>query len=94
MSETTDVRLSEFREALAQLKRDTARVVASMQMGGERRKRRELARALEGCKRRGRQIGRIANELLAQAETFSREEREELEGAMRFLTQLQDFQGS
>jgi hypothetical protein len=93
MSETTAVRLSEFRDALAQLKRDTARIVAAMQLGGERRKRREIARALEGCKRRGRQIGRTASELL-EGETLSREERDEIEAATRFLTQLQEFQGS
>ena len=86
-------RLTEFRDALAQLKRDTAKVVAAMQLGGERRKRRELARSLEACKRRGRAAGRQVDALLLE-ESLSPEERAELEQAAAFLAQLQEFSGT
>ena len=86
-------RLSEFRDALAQLKRDTAKVVAAMQLGGERRKRRELARSLEACKRRGRVVGRQVDALLTE-ESLSPDERAELERASAFLAQLQEFTGT
>jgi hypothetical protein len=86
-------RLTEFRDALAQLKRDTAKVVAAMQLGGDRRKRRELARSLEACKRRGRAVSRYVDALLPE-ESLSADERAELEQAASFLAQLQEFTGT
>lgn len=87
-------RLAEFRDSLAQLKRDTAKVVAAMQLGGERRQRRELVRALERCKRRGKAVGRLVDGLLSLDEAaLSAGERSELEQATRFLGQLQEFEG-
>ena len=85
-------RLDEFREALSLLKRDTAKVLAERQFGGDRKKRRELGRALEACKRRSKTVDRLLDGLLIlDDEVLSSEERTELDQARRFLTQLQEF---
>ena len=87
---TTHGTIEEFRDALALLKRDTAKVLAEMQIGGDRSKRRELGRALEACKRRSKPVGRLAEGLLGE-EGLTEEVRAELEQATAFLTQLQAF---
>jgi hypothetical protein len=85
--------LAELRASLTQLKREAAKVVAEMQLGGDRRKRRELARALEHCKRHGKTVERLVDQLLSnETPALAEEEQTEVEQAKRFLGQLQEFQ--
>lgn len=89
-STTTD-RVDELRVSLTAVKRQVAKVVAQSQVGGDRKVRREMARSLEGAKRRGRNLQRTTEELLT-LNSLTAEERADLEQASRFLTQLQGFQ--
>lgn len=89
-STTTD-EVAELRASLTAVKRQIAKVVAQSQVGGDRKVRREMARSLEGAKRRGRNLQRTAEDLLTR-DSLTLEERADLEQATRFLTQLQAFQ--
>ena len=91
-STTTD-QIAELRASLTAVKRDVAKVVAHWQVGGDRKVRREMTRKLEGAKRRGRNLQRTTDELLA-LDTLSLDERAELEQASRFLTQMQAFKSA
>ena len=85
--------LAELRASLTAVKREAAKVLAQMQLGGDRKVRRELVRTLESAKRRGRNLQRTVDGLLA-LDALSEAERAELQQASRFLTQLQAFQSS
>ena len=76
-----------LRAALTELKREVAKVIAAMQLGGERAKRRELTKRLAACRKQAKALEAPASALLGSA---SEEDpaRAELEQAMRFLTQM------
>ena len=83
--------LDDLRQAVAALKAETAKVVAALQLGGDRRQRRELGRQLEKCQRKGRSLGPRVRELLEAAEGLPEAEKTELALADAFLTMLQSY---
>ena len=76
-----------LRAALTELKREVAKVIAAMQLGGERAKRRELTKRLAACRKRAKALEAPAMALLEPA-SGEDPSRVELEQAMRFLTQM------
>ena len=80
--------LEELRAVLAQLRRDSARIVAKMHVGAPRKERRELERQLAACRKRGRAIEPRVDALLPAAEG---ELKERLERDAYFLSQLRTF---
>lgn len=80
--------LEELRDALAQLRRDSARIVARMHVGAPRKERRELERQLAACRKRGKALEPQVDALLPAAEG---EIKERLEKDAYFLTQLRTF---
>jgi len=80
--------LAELREALAQLRRDSARIVAKMHVGVQRKERRELERQLAACRKRGKELEPKVDALLPVAEG---EAKERLEKDAYFLSQLRTF---
>src|SRR5687768_10764373 len=76
-----------LRAALTELKREVAKVIAAMQLGGERAKRRELTKRLAGCRKQAKVLEPPASALLDSAGEGD-PARAELEQAMRFLTQM------
>ena len=81
--------LAELRDALAQLRRDSARIVAKMHVGGiQRKERRELERQLAACRKRGKALEPKVDALLPVAEG---ETKERLEKDAYFLSQLRTF---
>jgi hypothetical protein len=80
--------LEELRDALAQLRRDSARIVAKMHVGAPRRERRDLQRQLAACRKRGKALEPQVDALLPAAE---REIKERLEKDAYFLSQLRTF---
>jgi hypothetical protein len=80
--------LAELREALAQLRRDSARIVARMHVGAQRKERRELERQLAACRKRGKALEPKVDALLPVAEG---EAKERLEKDAYFLSQLRTF---
>jgi hypothetical protein len=80
--------LAELRDALAQLRRDSARIVAKMHVGAPRKERRELERALAACRKRGKALEPQVDALLPAAEG---EAKERLEKDAYFLSQLRTF---
>jgi hypothetical protein len=81
-----NVDLEALRQSIGELKREAAKVIAAMQFGGDRRKRRELTRRLESCRRRARGLSREAAALLHSV--AGEPERGELEKHLTFLDQL------
>ena len=77
-----------LRTALTELKREVAKVIAAMQLGGERAKRRELTKRLATCRKRAKALEAPATSLLDAAAEGASDVRTELEQAMRFLTQM------
>ncbi|HEX5140079.1 MAG TPA: hypothetical protein VFX19_03985 [Dehalococcoidia bacterium] len=80
--------IESLRAALTDLKREAAKVIAAMQLGGDRAKRRDLARRLATCRKRAKSLEAPAGSLLA-ASPEGAPERAELEQALRFLSQMQ-----
>ena len=76
-----------LRTALTELKREVAKVIAAMQLGGDRAKRRELTKRLAACRKEARAFETPATALLESAGEDD-PSRAELEQAMRFLTQM------
>jgi hypothetical protein len=86
MDRQTD--LASLREALAELRRDSARIVARMHVGAQRKERRELERQLAVCRKRGKALEPALQTLLPGAEG---EDKERLEKDAYFLEQLRSF---
>jgi hypothetical protein len=80
--------LDTLRQALAELRRDSARIVARMHVGAPRKERRELERQLAACRKRGKALEPQVDALLPGAEG---ETRERLEKDAYFLSQLRTF---
>ena len=80
--------LTEVREALQQLRRDSAKIVAKMHIGAPRKERRELERQLAACRKRGKTLEPQVDALLPGAEG---EAKERLEKDAYFLSQLRTF---
>ncbi len=80
--------LAELRDALAQLRRDSARIVAKMHVGVPRKERRGLERQLAGCRKRGKALEPRVDSLLPLA---AGEAKERLEKDAYFLSQLRTF---
>src|SRR5688572_4213217 len=76
-----------LRTALTELKREVAKVIAAMQLGGERAKRRELTKRLAVCRKQAKALESPASALL-DSTGEDNPARAELEQAMRFLTQM------
>jgi hypothetical protein len=76
-----------LRAALTELKREVAKVIAAMQLGGDRAKRRQLTKRLAACRKQARAFETPARALLESASENDLS-RAELEQAMRFLTQM------
>ena len=79
-----------LRAALSELKREVAKIIAAMQLGGDRAKRRDLAKRLATCRKRARALESPAS-LLLQSLGESPEVRAELEQAVRFLEQMRSL---
>ena len=79
--------IESLRSALTELKREVAKVIAAMQLGGDRAKRRELTKRLAACRKRAKAFETPATALLESASEDD-PSRAELEQAMRFLTQM------
>jgi hypothetical protein len=77
-------------ESLATFKQELAKVIAGMQVGGDRKVRRDLRRRLDACKRRARRLSRQVDEVLAGLDD-GHEARPELETAVVFLGKVQDL---
>lgn len=77
-----------LRSALTDLKREVAKVIAAMQLGGDRAKRRELAKRLTACRKRAKALESSAGTLLESLEEGATGLRDELEQALRFLEQM------
>jgi hypothetical protein len=80
--------LESLRAALTELKREVAKVIAAMQLGGDRAKRRELSKRLATCRKRAKALESPVGALLASVGDQAPEVRGELEQATRFLTQM------
>ena len=81
---STDV--TSLLNSISELKREAAKVIAGMQFGGDRRKRRDLTRRMEACRRRARALSREASVLLPHLQDET--ERAELQKQLSFLAQL------
>jgi hypothetical protein len=77
-----------LRPALTELKREVAKVIAAMQVGGDRAKRRELTKRLAACRKRAKALESPAHTLLESIEDGAEDVRAELEQAVRFLAQM------
>ena len=80
-----------LRAALTELKREVAKVIAAMQLGGDRAKRRELSKRLATCRKRARALEGPTTALLAATADEASETRTELAQAQRFLTQMRQM---
>jgi hypothetical protein len=88
MTTEREAGLASLRKALAELRRDSARIVAKMHVGAQRKERRELERQLAACRKRGRALEPEVEALLSSAVG---EDRERLEKDAYFLSQLRTF---
>jgi hypothetical protein len=88
MTTGRDTDLESLRQALADLRRDSARIVAKMHVGVQRKERRELERQLAACRKRGKALEPQVDALLPGAEG---EIKERLERDAYFLEQLRSF---
>ena len=88
MTAEPETALAELSGALAQLRRDSARIVAKMHVGAQRKERRELERQLAACRKRGRALEPRVDALLSLAKG---EAKERLEKDAYFLLQLRTF---
>jgi hypothetical protein len=88
MTTGRDTDLESLRQALADLRRDSARIVAKMHVGVQRKERRELERQLAACRKRGKVLEPQVDALLPGAEG---EIKERLERDAYFLEQLRSF---
>ena len=88
MTTGRDTDLESLRQALADLRRDSARIVAKMHVGAQRKERRELERQLAACRKRGKVLEPQVDALLPGAEG---EIKERLERDAYFLEQLRSF---
>jgi phage shock protein A len=88
MTTGRDTDLESLRQALADLRRDSARIVAKMHVGAQRKERRELERQLAACRKRGKALEPQVDALLPGAEG---EIKERLERDAYFLEQLRSF---
>jgi hypothetical protein len=76
------------RDAVQQLRSDSAKIVAKMHIGAQRKERRELDRQLAACRKRGKALEPQVHALLPDAEG---EAKERLEKDAYFLSQLRTF---
>jgi len=90
MTAEADEKLYALQQDLSAYKQELAKVIAGMQIGGERRVRRDLARRLGACKRRGRALSARIEDVLAGLDT-DHEARPELETALVFLEKVQQL---
>jgi hypothetical protein len=88
MTTDRETDLASLRQALADLRRDSARIVARMHVGAQRKERRELERQLAVCRKRGRALEPQVEALLPGAEG---DDKERLEKDAYFLEQLRSF---
>ena len=79
-----------LRQSLSEFKAELAKVIVGMQAGGDRKKRRDLTRRMDACKRRARTLSRQTDEVLSTLDE-SHEARPELETAVVFLGKVQDL---
>ena len=84
----TDLEL--LRQSLTVYKQELAKVIAGMQVGGDRKVRRDLMRRMDTCKRRAKTLSRQVDEVLTGLED-GHEARPELETAAVFLGKVQDL---
>lgn len=88
MTADQEMTLEELRDALAQLRRDSARIVAKMHVGAVRKERRDLERQLAACRKRGKRLEPLVDAKLPGAKG---EAKERLEKDAYFLSQLRTF---
>jgi hypothetical protein len=82
--------VSEVLATLAELRRESAKIVARAQFPAPRKERRDMVRRFEALKKQGRAITPRVEALLATADDPATRER--LERDVYFLQQLRDFQ--
>ena len=80
--------VEELRAALTELKREVAKVIAAMQLGGDRGTRRALRKRMAMCRKRAKALEGPATTLLESTSSEDTASRAELEQATRFLTQM------
>lgn len=90
MTAPSETELQSLRESLSAFKAELAKVIVGMQAGGDRKKRRDLTRRMDACKRRARALSRQTEEILSTLED-GHEARPELETARVFLGKVQDL---
>ena len=90
MTTQPETDLESLRQSLSAYKAELAKVIAGMQLGGDRKTRRDLTRRLDACKRRARHLSRQTESVLATLNE-DHEARPELETAVIFLGKVQDL---
>ena len=90
MTTEPDTDLESLRHSLSAFKAELAKVIVGMQAGGDRKKRRDLTRRMDACKRRSRALSRQVDAMLLGLEE-DHEARAELETAAVFLGKVQDL---
>lgn len=90
MTAQPETDLASLRQSLSAFKAELAKVIVGMQAGGDRKKRRDLTRRMDACKRRARGLSRQVEAVLTQLDT-EHEARPELETASVFLGKVQDL---
>ena len=90
MTTQPETDLEALRQSLSTFKAELAKVIVGMQAGGDRKKRRDLTRRMDACKRRARGLSRQVDIVLAHLEP-EHEARPELETASVFLGKVQDL---
>lgn len=90
MTAQPETDLESLRQSLSAFKAELAKVIVGMQAGGDRKKRRDLTRRMDACKRRAKHLTREAASVLESLEP-EHEARAELETAVVFLGKVQDL---
>jgi hypothetical protein len=90
MTTQPETDLESLRQSLSTYKAELAKVIVGMQVGGDRKARRDLTRRLEACKRRARHLTRQTEEVLAALDEDD-VARAELATAVIFLGKVQDL---
>jgi hypothetical protein len=90
MTTQPETDLESLRQSLSAYKAELAKVIVGMQVGGDRKARRDLTRRLDACKRRARHLTRQAEEVLATLDETD-VARAELATAIVFLAKVQDL---
>jgi predicted nucleic acid-binding Zn-ribbon protein len=85
-----DTDLESLRQSLSAFKQEMAKVIVGMQVGGDRKRRRDLTRRMDASKRRAKALAREVDAVLRSLDE-THEARPELATAAMFLAKIQDL---